>query len=140
MATGSSLPCPAATGLIRGETVLIQADGKIVVTGSGFAVRYLTDGTPDPAFGGGDGIAPAGASVGRGAALQPDGKLLLTGGSCGGSLIPTCSVAVARLNTDGSPDSTFDGDGIVVTPLPSFSEFGHAVAIQPGDNTVFASG
>jgi len=127
---------PSASGLTRGETVLIQPDGKIVVTGSGFAVRYLTDGTPDPAFGGGDGIAPAGASVGRGAALQADGKLLLTGGSCSGGIFPTCSVAVARLNTDGSPDNTFDGDGIVVTPLPSLSELGHAVAIQRGDNTL----
>ena len=54
-----------------------------------------------------------------GAALQPDGKIVLVGDS-------DFRVAVARLNPNGSLDTTFSGDGKV---LFSWGPIGRATAV-----------
>jgi uncharacterized delta-60 repeat protein len=98
--------------------VLVQPDGKIVVAGTAgddFAVwRLLPSGAPDTGFDG-DGTAIVqfgGDDRARGAALQPDGKIVVAGSSFN----VTSQIAVARLSTDGSLDKSFspegaDGDG-----------------------------
>jgi uncharacterized delta-60 repeat protein len=104
------------------RSVLVQADGKIVVAGYAYTewshtdlalARYNADGTPDAGFGSG-GIVTTGL-VGSSddawsAALQSDGKILAAG-SINGEL------AVARYNVDGSLDTSFDGDGTATTSL-----------------------
>ncbi len=69
----------------------VQADGKIVVGGYAenetsddvLVVRFLPDGTPDPAFGNGGQILWNGPGnhrdYGQGISLQPDGKIVVTG-------------------------------------------------------------
>jgi len=65
--------------------------------------RFGRQGLVDVAFGGGDQVA-------RGGLLQPDGKLVVFGhASAGGA---KRNMAVARLLADGSPDPSFDGDGL----------------------------
>jgi uncharacterized delta-60 repeat protein len=95
------------------EAVLVQPNGRIVVAGGGatansFCVgRLRSNGTFDTTFGPGGKrrIAFGGAQESAfGAALQPDGKIVLAGDS-------DFRVAVARLNPNGTLDTTFSGDG-----------------------------
>jgi uncharacterized delta-60 repeat protein len=95
--------------------VLVQADGKTLVVSDnqysglqGFVVTRLNvDGSVDRSYDG-DGTATARVSdsdTPAGAALQPDGKLVVAGSGAGGGL------AVARFDTDGLLDDTFDPGG-----------------------------
>ncbi|MGB5013911.1 MAG: hypothetical protein WBO68_07745 [Pyrinomonadaceae bacterium] len=99
----------------------IQSNGRIVVAGSSsiFAggdistVRLLTTGALDPTFDS-DGIAVtavyAGDSEARSLAIQTDGKILVGGGP--GANGSETEAALVRYNSNGSLDTTFDGDGI----------------------------
>jgi uncharacterized delta-60 repeat protein len=96
------------------NVVLVQPNGRIVVAGGGgpagsFCVVRLraANGTLDPTFGSGGKrtIDFGGDDEGvYGAALQPDGKIVLAGDS---HLTP----AVARLKANGSLDTTFATGG-----------------------------
>lgn len=94
--------------------VSIQPDGRIVVPGSGEAAqdfivaRVVPDGSPDPSFlGNGFADIPlSGFDEADDVALQADGKIVAAG--YGG---PGFDGVVTRLNPDGLPDSSFDGDG-----------------------------
>ncbi|MGW6791183.1 calcium-binding protein [Streptomyces chartreusis] len=125
-----------AGGAEEAVGVAVQPDGRIVAgayAGGWFAVlRYLSDGTPDSTFGGGDGLTmTAFSDTGGGGAsaqdmiLQPNGKIVMAG-SAGESFF---DFAVARYNPDGSPDTTFSGDGKVTTDLGGYN-WGEAVAVQ----------
>ncbi len=96
------------------EDVAIQIDGKIVVVGEALVdgtryiavVRFNANGTFDQYTT----VNLAVESRGFGIALYPDGRIVLAG---------TCLVAssgwdfaVARLNTNLTPDTTFSGDGV----------------------------
>jgi uncharacterized delta-60 repeat protein len=122
--------------------VVVQSDQQIVAAGvTGFGVfalaRYNPDGSLDLSFGG-DGkvttdIAP-GLDEGLGAALQPDGKIVVVG-TAGGQI--GRRFALVRYNTDGSLDTTFGrGDGIVTTDMSSSWDAADDVAIQPDGKIV----
>jgi uncharacterized delta-60 repeat protein len=140
------------------SSVVIQSDGKIVVTGSshdgidgGFAlVRYNPDGSLDTTFSEGA-LTPNGTvttdfrgSVGGGSAtIQPDGKILVAGTSYIESNFSdfTSSFALARYNSDGSLDATFNENGVLTTSFLSGylnQEGGESVAIQPDGKIVVA--
>src|SRR5262245_17168653 len=103
----------------RASAVAVQADGKIVVAGSNsiggngnFAVaRYLADGTLDPSFSG-DGktdVTFGAEDVATAVAIQGDGKIVVAGyTSVNGTAGNPNDFAVARLNADGSLDTTFN--------------------------------
>jgi uncharacterized delta-60 repeat protein len=129
--------------------VAVQADGSILVggprwgTGEGFSVGRLTSsGQLDTSFGN-NGIASINVNSGgnyslQAMALQPDGKILLVGGSSAPNLI------VARLNSSGAPDTTFNGNGVTLIPVSSFgSSFttasGYGLALQ-GDGKILVTG
>jgi len=120
--------------------VALQPDGKIVVTGSGtfnFAVARLTaDGQLDPTFGVGGvathDVGPAGSQqYPTTLAVQADGKILVAGWTS-----TTNTVRVARLNADGSLDSTYGVGGVAVLPVAG----GRAsvIAIQPDGKALVA--
>jgi uncharacterized delta-60 repeat protein len=101
-------------GIDAAQAVLVQPNGRVVAAGGGgpassFCVVRLrsANGTLDPTFGsGGKRVIDFGTddeSV-YGAALQPDGKIVLAGDS---RLQP----AVVRLKANGALDTSFDGDG-----------------------------
>ncbi len=127
--------------------VAVQSDGKIVVVGfavgssnNDFSVlRYHTNGTLDTTFDG-DGmvITPmsSGSDVPSGVAFQADGKIVVAGYSQNGS---NYDFAVARYNTNGSLDPTFDGDGKVTTTMGSSNNFAFSLAIQ-GDGKIVVGG
>ena len=114
----------------KGEDVLIQPDGKLVVTGvlpktiqqasqDLLVARYNEDGTIDTGFGGaGYALADFGTihrDIGNSVALQDDGKIVAVGTSYDYFDTPVLSdhyLIAARFNSDGSLDATYmDGDG-----------------------------
>ncbi len=125
----------------------IQGDGKIILAGQSFNgadsdiafVRYSTDGTLDNTFSG-DGRAIVAAGVGndivRSVAVQADGKIVAAGTAFNGT---NNDIAVVRLEANGLPDTSFDGDGIILTPVGTGSDVGYNVAVQP-DGKIVASG
>ncbi|RMD52107.1 hypothetical protein D6827_00705, partial [Candidatus Parcubacteria bacterium] len=124
----------------------IQTDGKIVVAGyssngsnNDFAVvRYNSDGSLDESFDV-DGkvttsIGP-GNDFGQSVAIQTDGKIVVVGYASNGS---NYDIAVVRYNSDGSLDTSFDGDGKVTTALGSGDDYGFSVALQSDGKIVVA--
>jgi uncharacterized delta-60 repeat protein len=118
------------------RAVLVQPqDRKIVVAGTADGSQKMTvtrlrpNGSPDPTFDG-DGTATIDfASVlTTGAALQPDGKIVVAGSTSG-------DFAVARLNANGSPDTTFGAAGKATVDFGG-PTFAHAVALQPNGRIV----
>jgi uncharacterized delta-60 repeat protein len=107
----------------QAHAVAVQADGKIVVAGhvSGnnlfdFAVvRYNTDGTLDTGFDG-DGIAITSiensSDYARSVFIQSDGRILVAGFGYNfdGSGFSS-NLVLARYNSNGTLDTSFDGDG-----------------------------
>jgi len=122
----------------------IQTDGKIVVAGSSvdgsdynFAVvRYNTDGTLDTTFGGTGKVTTdfgSSSDYGYSVAIQENGKIVVGGYAYDGFIF---GFALARYNSDGTPDITFDTDGKVIT---SFGIGISALAIQE-DGKIVAVG
>jgi uncharacterized delta-60 repeat protein len=112
--------------------VALQPDGKIVVVGSTVAVsgssqidfavaRYNSNGTLDSTFGNGGKVTVdfvTAEDVAKAVVIQPDNKIVV-GGMVGG-LHPSVidpDFGLLRLNSDGSLDTTFDGDGKVTTDI-----------------------
>jgi uncharacterized delta-60 repeat protein len=97
--------------------VAIQSDGKIVAVGSSGSdiavIRLNTDGTLDNTFATGGkytlDINNASAESAWDVALQSDGKIVVV--ATGGTDM-FCREIVIRLNTDGTPDVSFNGDGM----------------------------
>ncbi|MFN0277184.1 MAG: hypothetical protein ACKVRN_01140 [Pyrinomonadaceae bacterium] len=135
------------------SAMAIQSDGKIVVVGDGYTgttrdfavVRYNTDGSLDSSFGGtGIVLTPVGNSHDQAlsVAIQADGKIVVAGGSCNG--VGNCgnagsSFAVVRYNPDGSLDTSFNGTGMVTTPIGNSSNYPFSVALQT-DGKIVAAG
>jgi len=134
----------------QAHALAIQPDGKIVVAGASTTstnnsdsalVRYNTDGTLDTSFGTGGKIVTAVAGTNNdcayAVAIQSDGKIVAVGSAWTATLPYSCAHgatttgsthAIARYNTNGSLDTTFSGDGLIVGSVVSGA--GRAVAIQ----------
>jgi uncharacterized delta-60 repeat protein len=126
-----------------------QTNGKLVIAGSStignrrfLAARYNDDGSLDSNFGTA-GIVTAAIQVGdaeaRAIAITPSGEIILAGHSSslqGQNLVD--DVSVVRLDANGALDSTFDGDGIVITPWQSGTSRARAVAVQPDGKLLVA--
>ena len=133
------------TGFEDANGVGIQPDGKIVtagsVGGSGgrlLVLRFKANGTLDGSFSG-DGIVTTNFTTRDDWAwdmtIQADGKVVAAGtAGIGGSA--TGDFAAARYETNGSLDSSFAGDGKVVTSFTSGVDVATAVAIQADGNIV----
>jgi len=140
--------------------VALQADGKIVAagtsgqgeTGANFAAaRYNPDGSLDDTFGDpGTGVRSgrvvtdfvAWDDIGRGLALQADGKIVVAGHTQTPST-HKYDFALVRYLADGRLDATFDGDGRVTTRFFEEDyvddERAYAVRVQP-DGKIVAAG
>jgi len=131
------------------RAVVVQPDGKIVIAGSAkgattydfMFARLNPDGSPDPGFGGGDGIAivPVGAEQDRAQAvtLGPGGRIVASGESA----LPASEdgAAVAVLGADGQPDAGyFGGDGVTVETTVPKNDEGVAVAMLADGRVLLA--
>ena len=131
------------------RAVAIQSDGKIVVAGYSYAttedydlvlVRYNTDGTLDSSFAG-DGIAVYHGvnDVAYAVAIQSDGKIVVAGYAQDDAEDElTRDFAILRYNTNGSLDTTFNGNGKLRTGFGGY-DYARALAIQ-ADGKIVAVG
>jgi uncharacterized delta-60 repeat protein len=123
--------------------VALQANGKIVAVGraggGGFAVaRYNPNGTLDTTFSGdGKQTAHVGSGEANAVALQANGRIVVVG-SGGGLGTRSTGFVLARLNPNGSLDTSFAGDGIQTTGFGGRGE-ARGVAIQ-GTGKIVAVG
>ncbi|PYS98597.1 MAG: hypothetical protein DMF63_15490 [Acidobacteria bacterium] len=125
--------------------VAIQIDGKVVAVsysnnGTSYeftsaVVRYNPDGSLDTAFDT-DGTVTISNFRAAGCAIQSDGKILVSGYSLGSS---STDFALVRYNPDGSPDTSFGGNGRVTTPIGTSGDYAYALAIQ-SDGKIIAAG
>jgi uncharacterized delta-60 repeat protein len=134
------------------SSVVIQPDGKIVVAGGAFplftflgdfkVVRYNPDGSLDNSFGAGGIVTttfPGQGSYAFAVALQPDGKIVAAGTDFVNFSPEDNSdtdFALARYNSDGTPDTTFGGDGQVTTDFDGFNDDAFSILLQPDGKLV----
>ncbi len=124
------------------KDLALQSNGKLVLAGFAYnnegddrdfaLLRYNTDGNLDTTFGTGGKITTAFfaapndlSEVANAVVIQPDGKIIAAGWTKGKPIIQNDEVvgfnnrifALARYNTDGTLDKSFDVDGLVTTKL-----------------------
>ena len=157
-ANGSSDPTFSVDGRVLTDfgpsyddatAMVLQNDGKIIVAGQSersFALaRYNSNGSLDKSFSGDgkltldfgiDSLESKATSV----ALQSDGKIVVAGyvRFLVGDFVYS-DFAVARLNSDGSLDTSFSGDGKLITDLGDFDN-AFAVAVQPNGKILVGGG
>ncbi|MCP3916959.1 MAG: DUF4347 domain-containing protein, partial [bacterium] len=137
---------PVGSGDDSSFSIAVQSDGKILVAGKSnnantdFALlRYNTDGSLDTSFDT-DGIVTTdfgyGYDVGLGLMVQGDGKILVAGSSWNGS---NDDFALARYNADGSLDTSFDGDGMLITQVGTGNDYPEAATLQ-SDGKILVAG
>ncbi len=129
-------------GVDGATTMIVQADGKIILggfSGNNFAIARLTsDGALDVSFSGDGKLTTAfGSSTAAiySVNLQGDGKIIAAGNSFDGTV---STFALARYNTDGTPDATFDTDGMLTTSFNGINDLAFATVIQPDGKIVVA--
>ena len=119
------------------EGIALQPDGKVLIVGlfanvngipRNTVARLNADGSLDPSFD--PGAGPEALTVNC-IALQADGKVLLGGGIISVDGVP--HNGFARLNTDGSLDTAYQGS------LPSDDGLVYSIALQP-DGKALVSG
>lgn len=132
--TFGGTPAPGTTTLVLGtgnampKAMALQADGKFVIAGHAYSggkphvavARLNPDGSPDTSFDG-DGIAltdfaSSTGAYGRQVTIQSDGRIVVAGVAIIGGVT---QVAAVRYNANGSLDTTFDGDGKILTAAPA---------------------
>jgi uncharacterized delta-60 repeat protein len=128
--------------------VALQPDGKIVTVGiatnppslGGFAVRrYNPDGSRDTTFGSDGNVLTDFFNQGawaRAVVIQPDGKIVVAGWAFKDLSL---GFALARYQTDGTLDTSFDSDGRLTTNFSCARAFATGLALQP-DGKIVAAG
>jgi uncharacterized delta-60 repeat protein len=119
----------------QGNAIAFQSDGDIVLAGAGrdpvtgtiaLAVARLTpDGVLDPSFGdGGVATVPVGSdAMANGVVVQGDGKIVVSGTA----LTDHNHFVAARLNSDGTIDTSFGSNGVSLLTQAIASDWGLAI-------------
>ena len=133
------------------SSIGLQTDGKILVAGyseewfrdgaQDFAlVRYNSNGSLDMSFSG-DGMLTTDLGLSQewadGMTLQADGKILLAGTSYSSS--GNYNFALVRYNSDGSLDTSFCGDGKLITDIGSIWDVSSSIELQ-ADGKILVAG
>lgn len=138
-ATVPSLESPSAA--------VVQADGKLLLAGSSgqsqrkaLVTRLTREGAVDPAFGNGGSVEVGDGdrdNIASSIALQPDGKIVVSGSFGGTAENATFDGFVARLDSAGRVDTSYGSGGRTTV---SFGEIGLGgpVAVQPDGKVVFS--
>lgn len=127
----------------KANAIAIQADGKIVLAGVGSfdedltVIRYNANLSPDATFNGNGRVVVqlSGSQVINDLAIQPDGKILVAGWT---SETPSRNFLLARFNANGSPDTSFDTDGMLTTLIGTAAQ-ATGIALQ-SDGKIVAVG
>jgi uncharacterized delta-60 repeat protein len=126
------------------DAVAVQPDGKMLLAGNTTAgagggdfalARLSSNGSLDPSFGAGGKVTVdfGGADIAFGMALQPDGSVVLAGGTT--TTTDVGQFAIARVTSAGALDSAFGQGGKTTIAFGGVST-GRAVALQTDGNIV----
>ena len=136
---------PFGSGDDYARAVALQPDGKIVVAGDCYngtydfcLARFLPSGALDTNFNTtGTVITPvgSGSDTAYAVALQPDGKIVVTGVCFGSTNFDFC---LARYLPSGALDTSFNTTGTVITSVGSSFDTAYGVALQPDGKIVVA--
>ena len=136
--------------------IAVQTDGKVVVVGTiyngannDFALaRYNINGSLDTTFDGDGMLTTDFAGLNdraTGLVIQPNGRIVVAGyaDSVGDAFGNNHDFALVRYNSNGSLDTSFDGDGKLTTDFPTALgaigvDFGYAIALQSDGKIVVA--
>jgi uncharacterized delta-60 repeat protein len=126
----------------NGNSITVDSSGRILVTGYSWGVtyrymviwRYNSDGMLDTTFDSDgfivyNGVAD-GSSEGRSITVDSSGRILVTGYSFNGA---DYDMAIWRYNSDGTLDTTFDNDGIVMHDSAAggnFMDEGYSITVD----------
>ena len=110
--TNSNFRLPAITRMAAWIIVLMETENFYLAIGPGTATDQITS-----------------------MAVQNDGKILLAGYSHNGN---DYDFALVRLNSNGSLDNSFDGDGIATTDIGLQHNYARDIAIQNDGKIVLA--
>ncbi|MDN3723010.1 T9SS type A sorting domain-containing protein [Aequorivita sp. SDUM287046] len=133
------------------QDIAFQNDGKIVMGGFSIisggryqmaAARITADGALDNSFGTDGKVAfnfGIDHDIATALGIQSDGKIVL-GGHTYITSNPRLSYdfAVARLNTDGSLDTTYGNNGVTTTQIVDEANYANGLVIQADDKVVLA--
>jgi uncharacterized delta-60 repeat protein len=134
--------------------VFILPNGKILIAGNGIwvsfhiysptpiLIRLNPDGMPDSTFGT-NGSGSVNTQLGNFYALdtilQPDGKIVMVGGANMSWNTPARDFAIIRFNSDGSRDTSFGTNGLVITGIGGSYDTAVGVVYLP-DGKLLVSG
>src|SRR4051794_32098706 len=151
----------------RGPKPRVRPGGRAAAAAAQSALRWsvetlesrtlLSVGSPDPTFGQGGQVTvqfpgPAALTSVRDTVVQADGKMLIAGrrvivptphptpppGTAGGDAVDS-DFAVARLNADGSVDTSFGTGGVAVVHSAGSDDSAESLVVQP-DGKIVAVG
>jgi uncharacterized delta-60 repeat protein len=127
--------------------MILQSDGKIIVTGYGYqkgfiTERYKSNGSLDSSFGTNGKVI---TQIGRdndnitlnSAAIQSNGKLVLVGGVNNNT---EASFVVVRYNPDGGLDNKFFTNGIAIFHVGPIGSYEVATGVVIKDSSIIAGG
>lgn len=129
-----------------GQKLAIQDDGKIVSVGYSYLgqhfalARHNADGSLDTMFGNsGTVYSGFGGAQERGhaVAVQADGKIVAVGDFS--PSYPSYLFLIARFNTDGTLDTSFNGTGFDTVDFGAYDS-AYAVLVQPTDQKIVVAG
>jgi uncharacterized delta-60 repeat protein len=140
---------PAAATNDSANAIALQTDGKIVLAGDaytntdgfhardGLLIRLNANGTIDTGFGGGDGIVDLHQTYFdsfSAVLVQADGKVIV-----GGEVrLRLGEALLARFNSDGTLDTSFDSDGILSSAFGDGPSSIQAMTFSPNGQLVAA--
>jgi uncharacterized delta-60 repeat protein len=125
-----------AMAIDAGGRILLEASGS---SGQQAVARFTSTGALDSSFGTGGQVlllVPGfNTSYGAGVAIQSTGKIIVSGNSSGGTADPNNNnpLTMARLNTDGSLDTSFGSSGFYVG---SGISYGQSLIVEADDKLI----
>lgn len=144
-----------AGNIINGNKVLYTKQNDLIVAGKWLSQisvwKYKQDGSLDPTFG----FSPFGPGMGympvpnisevwiTDAQIQNDGKIVVLADgiiSAGNTDYTQSFITIARFNTDGTPDTSFNHTGLVVSSPYAGSEYETRALDIAEDGTIYVCG
>ena len=153
-ATGN-LETTLGTGFRSTRSIIVQPDGKIVAGGDVFIstnrytgesdydfaiTRFQANGAQDNTFnGGGLRVGFSNYDFMTSMIIQPDGKLVAVGSTKQSPFYGFGDYVMTRINTNGTLDNSFDGDGKLIGSFPAYQSGLNTVIVQP-DGKIITGG
>ena len=123
---------PAGQIVIAGYTVGAHSNWDFLLA------RYRSDGTLDSTFGSGGHVTTdvgGGDDFAENIAVDAQGRIILVGRATSSTIL---DMALVRYTADGTPDASFDGDGLLTVDFHGRGEFGQDVALDAAGRIVAA--